>query len=350
MKALKTIVLCGAALVLAASCNKNNTPVTDAVVSFGSDTVLAYIEDGPNFEIPLTVTGSNITYPLTIRVTDVAAAEDSEYEYSERNVDYRLVNRDVVIESAEDTPSLIVRVINNKVEELFAEFTIESVSNGGKTGSVSNVVLYAYPQVNDVAGVYDVTGTKNDAEYSEQWAFMVASPYVGFTGMLGVVSTDDNDIWPIIGEGWREPEYDNATMMSFPLGLDNYLFVAELKKIGEVYVCPAIVYGNSLYADGTNLDMLCLDNDTIMLGIPDGAYLTYALYSVEDDSFTGYTYGGKLAISEGIITRASDNESELAAAAAPAGKNLMPLVNLETNEMEYVPYTILPSPEKKLKK
>ena len=350
MKALKTIVLCGAALVLAASCNKNNTPVTDAVVSFGSDTVLAYIEDGPNFEIPLTVTGSNITYPLTIRVTDVAAAEDSEYEYSERNVDYRLVNRDVVIESAEDTPSLIVRVINNKLEELFAEFTIETVSNGGKTGSVSNVTLYAYPQLNDVAGVYDVTGTRNGAEYAEQWAFMVASPYVGFTGMLGIVSTDDNDIWPIIGEGWREPEYDNATMMSFPLGLDNYIFAAEFDEIGEVYVCPAFIYGKSLYSNGYSLDMLCLDNDTIMLRLPEGAYLTYGLFDVETEKFTGFTYRGSLAVDEGIISRAAESGAASAAAAAPAGKNIMPLVNLETNETEYVSYSILPTPEKKLKK
>ena len=154
MKTLKTFAFAAAALALLASCNKSKEITSDAVVSFSSEVNEFYLEDGPNFDVPIEVKGSNITYPVTIRVTDVADTE--EEGYSERNVDYRFVNRDVVVESAEDTPVVTLRIINAKAEYLFTQIEIQTVDAGGKVGEVSKAYVIAVPQLNYVAGLYDV--------------------------------------------------------------------------------------------------------------------------------------------------------------------------------------------------
>lgn len=336
MKTLKTFAFAAAALVLLASCNKSKDIVSDAVVSFSSEVNAFYLEDGPNFDVPIEVKGSNITYPVTIRVTDVADTE--EEGYSERNVDYRFVNRDVVVESAEDTPVVTLRIINAKAEYLFTQIEIQTVDAGGKVGEVSKAYVIAVPQLEYVAGTYDVPGTdKNNAEITEQWEFMVENPYVGFTGLRGMVSTDENNIWPIVGEGGRSEEYDNLTFMSFPMGLDNYITAADFgEPIGVCYIAPLIWYGGQIF--GGTFDMVALDNDTIQFLVPAGAGLTYGLFSYETEKYTGYTYGGRIVFSanengEVVITRSEDEpEAQAAAAALKAGQGEVILTNTETGE------------------
>ena len=185
MKTLKTFAFAAAALALLASCNKSKEITSDAVVSFSSEVNEFYLEDGPNFDVPIEVKGSNITYPVTIRVTDVADTE--EEGYSERNVDYRFVNRDVVVESAEDTPVVTLRIINAKAEYLFTQIEIQTVDAGGKVGEVSKAYVMAVPQLNDVAGWYHVKGTNAKAEeVTEQWKLMSDLPVFSGRSLLTI--------------------------------------------------------------------------------------------------------------------------------------------------------------------
>ena len=55
MKTLKTFAFAAAALVLLASCNKSKDIVSDAVVSFSSEVNAFYLEDGPNFDVPIEI-------------------------------------------------------------------------------------------------------------------------------------------------------------------------------------------------------------------------------------------------------------------------------------------------------
>ena len=354
MKTLKTFAFAAAALALLASCNKSKEITSDAVVSFSSEVNEFYLEDGPNFDVPIEVKGSNITYPVTIRVTDVADTE--EEGYSERNVDYRFVNRDVVVESAEDTPVVTLRIINAKAEYLFTQIEIQTVDAGGKVGEVSKAYVIAVPQLNYVAGLYDVKGTNAKAEeVTEQWEFMVENPYVGFTGLLGEVSTDDNDTWPIIGEGGRSEEYDNLTYMAFPMGMDNYIAAADFgDPIGICYIAPLIWFNGQLFAG--NLEMVALDNDNIQFRVPNGAGLTYGLFSYETKSFAGYTYGGRIVFSanengEVVITRSEDEpEAQAAAAALKAGQGEVILTNSETGEKISTHMSVIKTERKSLKK
>ena len=336
MKTLKTFAFAAAALVLLASCNKSKDIVSDAVVSFASEVNAFYLEDGPNFDVPIEIKGSNITYPVTIRVTNVPDTEDEVY--SERNVDYRFVNRDVVVESADATPVVTLRIINSKAEYLFTQIEIQTVDAGGKVGEISKAYVLAVPQLEYVAGTYDVPGTdNNNDEITEQWEFMVENPYVGFTGLRGLVSTDDNDIWPIIGEGGRSEEYDNLTYMSFPMGLDNYIAAADFgERLGVCYIAPLIWYGGQIF--GGNFEMVALDNDTIQFLVPAGAGLTYGLFSYETEKFAGATFKGRIVFSadengEVVITRSEDEpEAQAAAAALKAGEGEVILTDVETGE------------------
>ena len=84
--------------------------------------------------------------------------------------------------------------------------------------------------------------------------------------------------------------------------------------------------------------MVALDNDNIQFRVPNGAGLTYGLFSYETESFSGYTYGGRIVFSanengEVVITRSEDEpEAQAAAAALKAGQGEVVLTNTETGE------------------
>ena len=173
---------------------------------------------------------------------------------------------------------------------------------------------------------------------------------MGFTGLLGEVSTDDNDTWPIIGEGGRSEEYDNLTYMAFPMGMDNYIAAADFgDPIGICYIAPLIWFNGQLF--GGNLEMVALDNDNIQFLVPGGAGLTYGLFSYETESFAGYTYGGRIVFGNGgVITRADETEAQAAAAALKAGQGEVILTNSETGEKISTHMSVIKTEKKSLKK
>ena len=340
MKTIKTFAFAAAALFVVASCEKP-APVSDAVVGFDTAAYEFAIEQGPNFEIPISVTGSNIAYPVTIKVTNVAETEENGY--SERNVDYRFIEREIVVESAQDKPVVVVRVINEDLESLLMGVQIQEVSNGSINTASSKVEVSADFGLNATAGIYTVAGTKNGAEYSEPWFFLnEGGDFIGFWGLLGMY--DVEEYWPIYGDAVYDPS-DNTALMTFPFTLDNYITIGDFGDF-VAYIVPVLRAGNSLSMG--NVQMLSDSNGTIMLGLPEGAGITFALFDYDTEDFTGYTYGGLLMVNNNTITRTAGVPAAVAAEAAAAGKIVVE--DLESGEFKALPFKALPKTEKNFRK
>lgn len=347
MKTIKTLVFAAAALLVVASCEKA-APVSDAVVGFEASAYEYAIEQGPNFDIPISVTGSNIVYPFTITVNSLPETEENGY--SERNVDYRFIDREIVVESAEDKPVVTVRVINGDLESLLMGIEIKAVSNGNVNASASSVELSASFGLARTDGVYEVKGTHSssagaDPEYSEPWYFLTeGNDFVGFWGLLGLYDVDE--YWPVMGDAVYDPE-SNSSLMTFEFSLDNYVGLGDFGDF-VAYIAPVVVNPAGGLQMAT-VQFLSDSEGTIQVGLPEGYGFTYALFEYETEGFTGYTYGGKLYIDGNSITRVADAPSAAAVAAAAAeGKVLVE--NTETGEFKALPFKALPKTEKNFRK
>lgn len=316
MKTIKSLALAGVAVLALASCNK--TPVGDAVVSFGSDIYTFNLEDGPNFSVPIEVKGDNITYPLTVTIKDLPATDDAPY--SERNVDYRFLEREVVINSAEDKPEFTVRIINSEVEVLYVGLEITAVAGGTGAGEVSTTEILVANAVAWHMGDYDAKGTYvlGDAvneNYTETWQFMNAGTDVGFFGLLGMDESVDPDMWPIMGESIYDEE-SGMVVMGYPMGVDNYVTAGQFNLPSGPAICliaPLIVTDEASLALGT-LVMGCTDENTIVLDLPKGYGLTFGLFDYETGGFTGYIMGDILYEADNTLVRSGS----AAASAAPS--------------------------------
>lgn len=325
MKTIKTLFAAVACFVAAVSCDK--TPSSDAVVSFADNYYEFYLEEGPNFTIPINVTGANISYPYTIVVNNLPETEENGY--SERNVDYRFLERRIVVEGPADKPEVTVRVINSDLEVLYVGLTIESVEGGSGIGAVSTSEIYAAPAVSYSCGTYQVKGILDGTDaYTETWDFFNEGFDVNFYGLLGM--TEEEDFYPIMGSSMIDEE-SGAVVMSFELGLNNLVGAAYFNLPAGRTACaiaPMIRNGNSLYSG--YMDFIVMDRDNIYLDLEEGDMLTYALFTYPEGAFTGYTYGGSFAIDGNVITRTSG--SPAAAAAAPAAVRGIVLNDIKTGE------------------
>ena len=327
MKTIKTLFAAVACFIVAISCDK--TPSSDAIVSFADNYYEFYLEEGPNFTIPIDVTGANISYPYTIVVNSLPETEENGY--SERNVDYRFLERRIVVEGPGDKPEVTVRVINSDLDVLYVGLTIESVEGGSGIGAVSTSEIYAAPAVSYSNGIYQVKGILNGTDaYTETWDFFNEGSDVAFYGLLGM--TEENGSYPIMGSSLIDEE-SGAVVMLFELGLYNSVAAAyfNLPTTGRTacYMAPMILNGNYLY-DGY-MDFIVIDRDNIYLDLEEGDALTYALYSYPDEKFTGYTYDD-LAIDGNVITRTSGNSAAAAAAAAASVPGSVMLNDIKTGE------------------
>mgnify|MGYP003297262313 CR=1 FL=1 len=169
MKTIKTLAFAAAALFVVASCEKS-APVSDAVVGFETDANEYVLEAGPNFEVPISVTGSNIAYPFTITVNSLPETEENGY--SELNVDYSLIDSEIVVESAEDQPVVTVHIINPELESLLMGIEIKAVSNGTVNASASKVELAADFGLLRTQGIYQGSGTLTGVLTTETWTFI----------------------------------------------------------------------------------------------------------------------------------------------------------------------------------
>lgn len=314
MKAFRTIVLAGLAVLAAASCEK--ATVSDAVVSFEEDSYVYFLEEGPNFSVPVKVSGANVTYPMTVKIVDVPAADDNDY--SERNVDYRFLERELVINSAEETPAFTVRVINSEESIFDIALKIETVS-AGSIGQISQTEILIAPEVAFYSGSFAAKGTNDGKAHTEQWDFVFGkNNAIGFWGLLGETQAAGAK-YPVIGTMVKE---EGDTFFSFPLGVDNavgaYLFNLPTGKT-ECIVAPIVVTDDNRAYTGGDLYFQALDTDNYVVGLGKGQYLSYGLFDTKAGKFMGYTYGGKLSVES--VTRIQSAEAQAATAACMAKRD-----------------------------
>lgn len=314
MKAFRTIVLAGLAVLAAASCEK--ATVSDAVVSFEQDSYVYFLEEGPNFSVPVKVSGANVTYPMTVKIVDIPAADDNDY--SERNVDYRFLERELVINSAEETPAFTVRVINNEESIFDIALKIETVS-AGSIGQISQTEILIAPEVAFYSGSFAAKGTKDGKAHTEQWDFVFGkNSAIGFWGLLGETQAAGAK-YPVIGTMVKE---EGDTFFSFPLGVDNavgaYLFNLPTGKT-ECIVAPIVVTDDNRAYTGGDLYFQALDTDNYAVGLGKDQYLSYGLFDTKAGKFMGYTYGGKLAVES--VTRIQSAQAQAATAACMAKRD-----------------------------
>ena len=314
MKAFRTIVLAGLAVLAAASCEK--AAVSDAVVSFEEDSYVYFLEEGPNFSVPVKVSGANVTYPMTVKIVDIPAADDNDY--SERNVDYRFLERELVINSAEETPAFTVRVINNEESIFDIALKIETVS-AGSIGQISQTEILIAPEVAFYSGSFAAKGTNKGKAHTEQWDFVFGkNNAIGFWGLLGETQAAGAK-YPIIGTMIKE---EGDTFFSFPLGVDNavgaYNFNLPTGKT-DCIVAPIVVTDDNKAYTGGELYFQALDTDNYVVGLGKGQYLSYGLFDIKSGKFMGYTYGGKLAVES--VTRIQSAQAQAATAACMARRD-----------------------------
>lgn len=314
MKAFRTIVLAGLAVLAAASCEK--ATVSDAVVSFEEDSYVYFLDEGPNFSVPVKVSGANVTYPMTVKIVDIPAADDNDY--SERNVDYRFLERELVINSAEETPAFTVRVINDEESIFDIALKIETVS-AGSIGQISQTEILIAPEVAFYSGSFAAKGTKDGKAYTEQWDFVFGkNNAIGFWGLLGETA-EAGAKYPIIGTMVKE---EGDTFFGFPLGVDNavgaYLFNLPEGKTACIVAPIVVTEDNRAYTSG-DLYFQALDTDNYVVGLGEGQYLSYGLFDNKTGKFMGYTYGGQLAVES--VTRIQSAEAQAATAACMAKRD-----------------------------
>lgn len=314
MKAFRTIVLAGLAVLAAASCEK--ATVSDAVVSFEEDSYVYFLEEGPNFSVPVKVSGANVTYPMTVKIVDIPAADDNDY--SVRNVDYRFLERELVINSAEETPAFTVRVINNEESIFDIALKIETVS-AGSIGQISQTEILIAPEVALYSGSFAAKGTIDGEAHTEQWDFVFGkNNAIGFWGLLGETQAEGAE-YPVMGTMVKE---EGKTFFVFPLGVDNavgaYIFNLPAGKTTCIIAPIVVTDDNRAYTSG-DLYFQALDTDNYVVGLGKGQYLSYGLFDTKSGKFMGYTYGGQLAVES--VTRIQSAQAQAATAACMAKRD-----------------------------
>ena len=314
MKAFRTIVLAGLAVLAAASCEK--ATVSDAVVSFEQDSYVCFLEEGPNFSVPVKVSGANVTYPMTVKIVDIPAADDNDY--SERNVDYRFLERELVINSAEETPAFTVRVINNEESIFDIALKIETVS-AGSIGQISQTEILIAPEVAFYSGSFAAKGTNDGKAHTEQWDFVFGeNNAIGFWGLLGETKAAGAK-YPVTGTMVKK---EGKTFFVFPLGVDNavgaYIFNLPEGKTPCI-IAPIVVTDDNRAYTGGELYFQALDTDNYAVGLDEGEYLSYGLFDNKTGAFMGYTTGDKLSVES--VTRIQSAQAQAATAACMAKRD-----------------------------
>ena len=314
MKAFRTIVLAGLAVLAAASCEK--ATVSDAVVSFEQDSYVCFLEEGPNFSVPVKVSGANVTYPMTVKIVDIPAADDNDY--SERNVDYRFLERELVINSAEETPAFTVRIINNEESIFDIALKIETVS-AGSIGQISQTEILIAPEVAFYSGSFAAKGTNDGKAHTEQWDFVFGkNNAIGFWGLLGETKAAGAK-YPVTGTMVKK---EGKTFFVFPLGVDNavgaYYFDLPEGQTACI-IAPIVVTDDNRAYTGGELYFQALDTDNYAVGLDEGEYLSYGLFDNKTGAFMGYTTGDKLSVES--VTRIQSAQAQAATAACMAKRD-----------------------------
>ena len=299
-----------ASVVLAfAACQKGSnegeevpTPVIDSKVAFVSPYIWHASELGNTVTVPVSVSGTNIAYPLGIKFEAVSG------EYSVPGTDYEFVSDTVTIAAEGESADLVLNILAADPNSFNAAFAIKTVDNGAVIGDIDTVFVKASAGLQRINGLYDVKGTfvslegEENVEYTEQWyfnfmdfGFMQMTTATGVCGLSNTHNTEQNE--RIVAINGNVCTYaDGVTRMDFVCNTDVTYYTKDDYKYkvrpiltdrkGNVIVSPSI----SFVYDGVYMTITAE-------GADDTYYFGYGLFD-DNNEYVGVDYHGYLALKD----------------------------------------------------
>ena len=296
-----------ASIALLSSCNKAE-PAVDAVVEFENQTawVLTGTESN-SVESPVTVSGENVAYPLTI--TFKAAEGD---DLSVEGEAYTIVNKSVTLSSKSDKAALVIEGYAS-LDKLSAVIDIVSVDNQAKLGEKSRVVvLGADDNLRMAEGNFVISGefisldAAKKEDYSEKWSTTVFPTFGGWTYLTGVlgVTADGGRITPF--HATTTMDGDKA-VLTLNLGSGDHGANACMgiekpengEKVQYLLVAPILTDRKGNVKTSGSVSFEIEDGFSLKaVGVDENMYLSYGLFGMYDATYIGEDYIGYLALKD----------------------------------------------------
>ena len=300
------VAVAAASLSLLSACNKSE-PAVDTVVEFEDQTVWVLTGTAKNsVEIPLTISGENVAYPLTISFKAVEGEA-----LSVEGEAYTIENKSLTLSSASDKAILVVSGYAEQ-SKLSAVIEIASVDNQAQVGEAACVVvLGADDNLRMSEGdfiisgdFYGLDGAKKD-EYSEKWSTTVFPTFGGWTFLTGILG--------ITNDGGRITSFHATTtmdgdkaVMTLNLGSGdhgaNSCMGIERTVDGEkkqYLVAPILTDRKGKVLTSGSISFEIVDGYSLKpVGCDEDMYLSYGLYDIYDGIYIGEDYVGYLALKD----------------------------------------------------
>ena len=300
------VAVAAATLALLSACNKSE-PAVDTVVEFEKQTVWVLTGTAKNsVEIPLTISGENVAYPLTISFKAVEG-EDLSVEGEA----YTIVYKSVTLSSKSDKAALVIEGYAS-LDKLSAVIDIVSVDNQAQLGEKSRVVvLGADDNLRMSEGdfiisgdFYGLDGAKKD-EYSEKWSTTVFPTFGGWTFLTGILG--------ITNDGGRITSFHATTtmdgdkaVMTLNLGSGdhgaNSCMGIERPVDGEkkqYLVAPILTDRKGNVKTSGSVSFEIVDGFSLKaIDFDENMYLSYGLFGMYDATYIGEDHIGYLALKD----------------------------------------------------
>ncbi|MGM9781251.1 MAG: hypothetical protein ACI3Y7_05285 [Candidatus Cryptobacteroides sp.] len=300
------VAVAAASLALLSACNKSE-PAVDTVVEFEDQTVWVLTGTAKNsVEIPLTISGENVAYPLTISFKAVEGEA-----LSVEGEAYTIENKSLTLSSASDKAVLVVSGYAEQ-SKLSAVIEIASVDNQAQVGEAACVVvLGADDNLRMSEGdfiisgdFYGLDGAKKD-EYSEKWSTTVFPTFGGWTFLTGILG--------ITNDGGRITSFHATTtmkgdkaVMTLNLGSGDHganscmgidKIVGDKKE--QYLVAPILTDRKGKVLTSGSISFEIVDGYSLKpVGCDEDMYLSYGLYGIYDGVYIGEDYVGYLALKD----------------------------------------------------
>ncbi len=307
MKINKIFTIALASLAFfAVSCTPTVNPEGDAAVGFsGSE-----FESGLGSKyvrVPIVTTGETTVYPIKVQIDvaeytgDFAAVED---------VDYMITSKEILVASAESTPSVEVKILNPEdADALYFKLKIVSQENAQSVSQSEVLVKCEKSELDRICGDYLLTGQNHQG---------------GAVKEVWTVSNKDGKVC-LHAYGLGEKVYITGTLedgvITFPLGSGSNNFLGHQDFGAPVYDCymgPTVMFVDTegyinLVETPHELKLKVADDFKSLSfmygGVPEGsidAGLIIGLYTYDTaQTFTGYTVN----LGSGPSSRFIDNNT-----------------------------------------
>ena len=300
------VAVAAATLALLSACNKSE-PAVDTVVEFEDQTVWVLTGTAKNsVEIPLTISGENVAYPLTVTFKAVEGEA-----LSVEGEAYTIENKSLTLSSASDKAVLVVSGYAEQ-SKLSAVIEIASVDNQAQVGETASVVvLGADDNLRMSEGdfiisgdFYGLDGAKKD-EYSEKWSTTVFPTFGGWTFLTGILG--------ITNDGGRITSFHATTTMdgdkavlTLNLGSGdhgaNACMGIEKTENGEkvqYLVAPILTDRKGNVKTSGSVSFEIVDGFSLKaIDFDENMYLSYGLFGMYDATYIGEDHIGYLALKD----------------------------------------------------